>query len=235
MTDRPTKEGDEALNLYGDDVVRTTGQHGADVSSQRLNDLDRAALRHALNTLDQPLSAVDIGCGLGAQGIRFGLLGIETTLVDILNISSRIEIVESAFEICDLNFVNADAKSLDRDDLPERIGTAYSQRFIHYLEFDDAVELLRTTIERMDEAGRLFISASGLHTELGDGYPHSDRPLEDRFAKLHPVMREKHDIRDQICLYTVRDMRVLFGASGIRPVEIKQSKFGNVKAIGEPE
>lgn len=235
MTDRPTDQDEGALNLYGDDVVRTTGRHGADISSQRLDDLDRAALRHALDTLDRSVSAVDIGCGLGAQGVRFGLLGVETTLVDVLDISARIESIQAAFEICDLNFVNADAQELDLDDLPVRIGTAYSQRFVHYLEFDDAVELLRTIVERMDDAGRFFVSASGLHTELGDGYPHADRPLEDRYAKLHPEMRKKHDIRDPICLYTVEDMRALFSASGIRTIRIERSKFGNVKAVGEPE
>lgn len=235
MTDRSTDETDGALNQYGDDVVPTTGRHGADISSQRLDDLDRAALRHAMDTLDRSLTAVDIGCGLGAQGARFGLLGIETTLVDVLDISARIKFLQEAFDICNLDFVNKDSTALTPDDLPERIGTAYTQRFIHYLEFDDAVDLLRKIVDRMDDEGRAFVSASGLRTELGDGYPHADDPLEDRYAKLHPEMREKHDIRDPICLYTVEDMRTLFVSSGIQPVRIARSEFGNIKAIGEPE
>lgn len=235
MTDGSTDEPTGSLNQYGDDIVRTTGRHGADISSQRLDDLDRAALRHALDTLDRCPTAVDIGCGLGAQGARFGLMGVETTLMDVLDISARIEFLEEAFDICELTFLNIDSRTVAPDDLPERIGTVYSQRFIHYLVFDDAVDLFRTVVDRLDDQGRVFVSASGLHTELGTGYPHADRPLEDRFAKLAPEMQEKHDIRERICLYTVADMEQLLRTVGVEPVQVVRSEFGNVKAIGEPE
>lgn len=102
------------------------------------------------------------------------------------------------------------------------------------MEFNDAANLLRTIVDRLDDESRVFLSASELHIELGDGYPHVDLPLEDRFAQLATEMRGKHDIRDQICLYTVKDMRTLFATAGLRPVRIDRSGFGNVKAIGEP-
>lgn len=234
MTEGSEDGVDGALNRYGDEVVETTGRHGADISSQRLGALDEAALRHILDMRDTSATAIDIGCGLGAQGVRFGLLGVETTLVDVLDISPRIDVLREAFEICELHFVNKDADRLTAHDLPDRIGTVYSQRFIHYLRFDDAAELLGHIVERMIPDGRVFLSASGLHTELGDGYTHRERPLEDRYAKLDPAMREKHDIRDRICLYTTEDMERLLVASGIEPVRIRRSEFGNIKAIGEP-
>ena len=235
MRDESENGSEDALNRYGDDVVRTTGRHGADIASQRLDTLDKAALQHALSTLDSSPTAVDIGCGLGTQGIRFGLMGVETTLVDVLDISARIDLLQEVFEICELHFVNKDAKRLTADDIPNRIGTAYSQRFIHYLRFKEARDLLEQVVERMVSDGRVFVSASGLHSELGDGYPHKERPIEDRLTKLAPEMQEKHDIRDEICLYTVEDMKQLLKASGIEPIRVERSEFGNIKAVGEPK
>lgn len=233
MSDLSDDSGDDVLNQYGDAVIETTGRHGADISSQRLDALDEAAMRYALDALESDVTAIDIGCGLGAQGIRFGLLGIETTLVDTLDISPQIDVLQETFDICELRFLNKDAANVTAADLPERIEIAYSQRSIHYLEFDDAAGLLDLIADQMILDGRVFISASGLHTELGDGYPHRDRPLDERYAKLDPEMREKHDIRDRICLYTVEDMERLLTAAGITPVQVERSEFGNIKAIGE--
>lgn len=235
MTDRSEDSSDGALNRYGDDIIRTTGEHGADISSQRMDALDEAALRHALDMRDSSVTAIDIGCGLGVQGIRFGLMGVETTFVDIMDISPRIEVLREAFDICELHFVNKDAEQVTADDLPSRIGTAYSQRFIHYLQFEAAVDLLDQIAERMVRDGRVFISASGLYSELGAGYPHREQPLKNRFAKLIPEMRAKHDIRDRICLYTTDDMERLLTVSGIEPVRVDRSAFGNIKAIGKPK
>lgn len=235
MSEESENGSGDALNRYGDDVVRTTGRHGADIASQRVDTLDEAALRHVLDTLGSSVTAIDIGCGLGAQGIRFGLMGVETTLVDVLDISARIEYIQEAFDICELHFVNKDAREITAADIPDRIGTAYSQRFIHYLRFEEATELLERIVERMVPDGRVFVSASGLHSELGEGYPHKGRPLEDRLTKLAPKMQEKHDIRDEICLYTVEDMKRLLKASRIEPLRVERSEFGNIKAVGAPK
>lgn len=223
----------EALNRHGDKVIKTTGEHGADISSQRMGNLDEDAVRHVLDTREDPVTAVDIGCGLGIQGIRFGLLGVETTLIDVLDISNRVEAFNEMFEMCSLDFVNKDVRELTRKDIPDNIGTAYSQRFIHYLKFDEALDLCELISNKMVEEGRIFISASGLHTELGDGYPDKDTPLESRYSKLDPEMADKHDIRDQVCLYTNEDMERLLSESGLTPVRVDNSGFGNIKAIGE--
>ena len=37
-----------SINLYGDSLVKTTGKHGADISSQRLDDLDIETIAYAL-------------------------------------------------------------------------------------------------------------------------------------------------------------------------------------------
>lgn len=223
--------GDDDLNEYGDDAVSTTSRHGIDVASQRLDDLDRAALGYALDREDR--GAVDVGCGLGHQGIRFAMLGLETTLVDIMDVSDRIETISELLFLEDsLAFQQVDARDLEVSDLPEDLVVAFSQRFVHYLRYDEARAVLSTLAEGMDE-GRLFVSASGLETELGEGYPDADVPVRDRYAELAPEMAAKHEIEEPVCLYTTDEMRALLEAAGFDVVEVYTSSFGNVKAVGE--
>lgn len=225
----------EYLNEEGDRVITTTGEHGIDISSQRIDILDRQALEHALAIYDheEPPTAIDLGCGLGIQGVRFSLLGMQTTLIDLHDISQRIDLLSDLFQIGDLQFVQKDVRNVRSSDLPDDVALLHSQRFIHYLEFSEAVELFRLLASHMKPAGRLFVSASGLHTELGDGYPDHDVPLEDRFSELAPAMAQKHDIHDPVCLYTIEDMEQLLTDAGFQVRDIHASTFGNIKAIAE--
>ena len=224
-----------AINELGDEIITTTGSHGVDVSSQRLDNLDKTALRYALNLdlYEESHSAVDLGCGFGSQGIRFSLFGMDTTLIDIHDISDRVNLLTDLFSIGNLQFIQTDVRELCPDDLPEAISILHSQRFIHYLTFEEARALLSLLAERMAPSGRIFISASGLHSELGDGYPDRDVAIEDRYSKLSPTMAERHDIRDPVCLYAKEDMERLLSESGFQLCEFLSSDFGNVKAIAE--
>lgn len=76
-----------------------------------------------------------------------------------------------------------------------------------------------------------YISASGLQSELGTGYPHRDRALSERYAPLSPDMTDKHDIRSEVCLYTEDDLRTVMAETAYAPVKVWSSKFGNVKGI----
>lgn len=224
-----------ATNELGDEIITTTGFHGVDVSSQRLNNLDKAGLRYALDLdlYEESHSAVDLGCGLGSQGVRFSLLGMDTTLIDIHDISDRVDLLSDLFSLGDLQFTQTDARELQDDDFPNGISLLHSQRFIHYLTFEEARDLCTLLADRMTPSGRVFISASGLYSELGDGYPDRNVALEDRYSKLTPTMAERHDIRDPVCLYAKEDMERLLSESGFQMREFLPSDFGNIKAIAE--
>lgn len=233
-------EGEE-LTEGGDRVITTTGEHGIDISSQRMDRLDREALQYALSLYEEspialheePPSAIDLGCGLGIQGVRFSLLGMETTLIDLHDISNRIELLTDLFSTGSLRFLQKDVRELRSKELPEEISLLHSQRFIHYLEFEEARDLFTLFATQMKESGRVYVSASGLHTELGDDYPDRDVPLEDRHSELAPAMAKKHDIRDPVCLYTIEDMERLLTEAGFQVRDIHASTFGNIKAVAE--
>lgn len=226
--------GDEkkSINELGDVLIETTSMHGGDISSQRFDDLDKKALQYALSK-NENVTAVDIGCGLGAQGLRFSLIGAQVTLIDTMDISERVSVLNKLFDMVNMDFVNKDVRNLRAEDIPTEIDVVYSQRFIHYLTFDEAKSLLELVGEHVASGGRIYLSASGLRTELGEGYPDRQEPPEHRYSSLKPSIAEKHGIHDHVCLYEKEDMRKLLMHAGFKPIDIFTSSFGNIKGIAK--
>ncbi|NLY94710.1 MAG: class I SAM-dependent methyltransferase [Myxococcales bacterium] len=216
-----------AENRYGDDLDRAEGGFGADIASQRMDALDRAALHHALS-LDGG-HALDLGAGSSIQAVRFATLGLETLAVDALprarTLVGRLDL-ERALPI---RYLEKDARALTRGDLPARLDLVYSQRFIHHLRHGEAVALLRLVAEAMPPGARLFLSASGLASELAEGYPAG--PIEARYATLSPAMQAKHHIEGPVCLYAAEELEALAEAAGFATERVELSPFGNVKGI----
>lgn len=213
----------EALNIYGDKKVLTKGGRGVDVASQREDDLDRLAIEF-IRARNAP-SILEIGCGLGGQSIRMAEAGAVVTALDMHDYSGMFPSSDR------LTFVQGDLASFTPDP-SVRYDAIFSQRTIHYLPFDQAAAALKSLVEgHLAPGGVLFLSASGLFSELGDLYPHAYRQVADRFAVLAPDVAEKHGIHAPVCLYTPIDMAELISACGLIP-GVWVSSFGNVKAFG---
>lgn len=212
---------------------RPTGTgHGIDVASQRADELDERCLAFLeTRSADRP-SALDLACGQGGQALRMLAAGAQVTAVDLLDRAEELRRVASGQGFWQpLHFAHADFRALP-DDLP---GAPYDaiicQRAIHYVRYDDAVAAVRSWLRYLKPGGRIFLSASGLASELGRGYPHWDRPIAERWAKLAPVMAGRHDIRMPVCLYEAMDLVDLLHAAGCGIAEVFKSPFGNVKAV----
>ena len=165
--------------------------------------------------------------------MRLSLLGGDVTLVDVMDIGDRIDLMDRLFEIGSLEFVEKDVRELRPSDLNGPYDIVYSQRFIHYLRYEAAVDLLDLLAEHVADGGRIFVSASGLQTELGDGYPDRDVPLERRFSPLTDEMADKHGIHEPVCLYEKTDLERLLENAGFAVQDVFATGFGNVKAIAE--
>jgi hypothetical protein len=226
--------GEESiLNLYGDKRKNPIGTHGVDISSQRMDDLDRKCLQFALEQTSDDLAAVDLGCGLGVQGIRIALTGIETLLIDSLDIENRVTQCSDLLNLQNIQFLKKDVRLLLPQDLPERIQILYSQRFIHYLKFEEAEALIGMMAGRMETGGRVFLSASGIDTELADGYADREKAVHDRYSPLSGTMALKHQIHEPVCLYSEMELKQLFQPHGFKEVLVWSSEFGNIKGIFE--
>jgi hypothetical protein len=83
----------------------------------------------------------------------------------------------------------------------------------------------------MRQDAKLFLSASGLQSELGVDYGGREDALRDRFSPLSPAMALKHGIHESVCLYTMDELVSLCEHASFRVERIFSSSFGNVKGI----
>lgn len=221
------------LNNYGDNQRNTVNGHGNDISSQRIDELDQQTLDEIARKLatNKHIKALDIGCGMGGQSLRMAKTGAWVTSVDSEDYH---EVFDRMTGINKPDFTQLDA--MDIKDIGDAFDIITCQRMIHYLGYYDAQYLLTNLSGPMSMSGaKLFLSASGLKSELGDGYQGSDK-IEDRYAPLAKEMADKHHIHHPVCLYTEDELRQLVESSGWVVDKVYSSPFGNVKLIArKPE
>jgi len=219
------------LNEYGDKRVLASPGFGVDVASQRMDDLDAAAVAH-VRLLGAKLSvfrprAMDIGCGSGGMAGRLAEAGARVIAVDLSHVGVVIGHRAMTFIRGDMRRLN----DLIHDAWYGTVSAIVCQRAIHYLPYMEAVGVVRSMAGFLEDGGKLFISASGLGSELGNGYYATGAALCERFAPLATEMADKHGIRGRVCLYAEEDMRRLLDDAGLAIEKVYSSPFGNVKAI----
>lgn len=223
------------LNLYGDRLITTQTGFGADIASQRLDDLDQKVVKH-VRKLSKSISCpkvLEIGCGRGGLTVAMAQAGARVTAVDREDYGEIIEINALPLRVHQkIIFCKGLFEKLPKfSEAPFEM--MVSQRTIHYLSFDTARKALRNARRQLSKDAFLFISASGLDSELGKGYADKDEEIKSRFASLSKNMSQHHAIYGCVCLYREEDMCQLLILSGFQPVEIFRSSFGNIKAIAQ--
>ncbi len=228
------KMSDERLNLYGDRRRPVAGGRGMDIASQRVDELDRSALDFTQSMLErhQSVSVLDAGCGLGAMAVRFAKLGATVLAVDESDqFKSLVELAFRSGLEKPPGFEQDDLRSWDP--MGRRVHIILCQRTLHYLSHQDAGTVVRKFLGCLEEEGRMFLSVSGLESELGEGYPGIDQPVIKRYAPLSPGMAAKHGIEGPVCLYRTEEFGALVKRAGGRVIDIFRSPFGNVKLVAE--
>ncbi len=228
------REHDRVVNFHGDRAVSLSEGHGIDVASQRMDDLDRECLAFALQTLPGSRRGMDLGCGSGAQGFRLAALGYEVTLVDIIDHTDFCAEVNRTLFQGRLYPICCDIRKMSKESLPGDITILYSQRFLHYLPYEEAVRVVKTLAARMLGDGRAFLSVGGINSELGEGYLEKDKSVRDRFGCLSAKMAEKHLVYAPLCLFSEEEFAEFGRQAGLRPQKVWSSPFGNVKGIFLP-
>lgn len=218
------------LNLYGDQSKFLASGHGADIASQRADDLDLMAIERTRSRAST--FALDIACGAGGQAIRLAQEGATVVATDIVDMAAAIQTAAVGVP-GKVTFVKLDMRSLDKLHVELLADVIVCQRAIHYLPFAEAVVVIAQMGRLMAPDGRLYLSASGIDSELGYGYIGRLASLEGRYAELAPAMRDKHGIHGPVCLYSQRDMVRLLTMAGLEAETVFSSQFGNIKAVAK--
>lgn len=224
---------DTEINLYGDRYRQPASGCGVDIASQRSDELDRLSLSFAcdlVNRGETPI-ALDAACGLGGQAFRLAAVGAKVTAFDAADLAETVAATAAAAGLADrVTFVRGDLREVSA-----LVGGPFNiiccQRAIHYLPWAEAVSVVKGFAGLLAPAGRLYLSASGLGSELGVSYPHALLPRASRYAPLSPQMASKHGIVGPVCLYTPEDLRDLFTAASLTAMSVFASPFGNIKGI----
>lgn len=214
------------MNVYGDErILAGDGLHGVDIADQRMDALDEEAIQY-IKTFLHPITAVDLGCGAGGQVARMVEAGAQVLGIDIFN---QEEVIARK--------TNNRATFLCRDllDIPKMTlpmtpwNLVISQRTIHYFTYQQAHSILKGVYDNME--GKLFISASGMKSELSFGYPHAHLPVQDRYAFLEDNMANRHGIMSRVCLYHEEELAELLQEIGFIVEKASHSTFGNCKVV----
>ena len=231
---------DDALNSYGDIARPTSAGHGMDIASQRADELDVLAIQSIEALVAQAdgrhaIHALDVGCGRGGQAARMAKAGARVLAIDIEDCAAQVAttmqdegVDESAWAFQQMDIAAIAAI----DAIPQII---VCQRMLHYLRYPDALEALRILRGIAAEGAMLYLSASGMDTELVDGYQGQGVDVRERFAMLRHDRAEKHGITLPVCLYREGELAGLVREAGWSVDQVFRSDFGNVKLVASLE
>lgn len=201
--------------------MKTKTSFGHDIAITRADDLDKLMMLEVESNPD--IRVLDIGCGAAGQANRLAELGATVTAVDINDYASEVRNLNPA-----INFIHGSMSDVLPSLLGEQYDFAYLQRVIHYLDYHEAVVQL-TKLQSV--TSRLYISFSGLDTEIGQHHLAPDRELPNRFDYLDKDGQQKFNISERICLYTKSEVGALLHEAGWNIDKIWVSAFGNIKVI----
>lgn len=221
-----------SLNIYGDSPKFVAAGYGADIASQRMDELDALALQFVehRNQFHLPTYAVDVACGEGGQSLRLAQAGAQVLAMDIINERFILDQANAAGLRDRVDFMQCDMRRIDTCGIG-KAEIVFCQRAIHYLKFFDALDVVSQFNDILTADGYLYISASGINSELAIGYDGGCFPLDKRYMELAPDMRDKHGIHGPVCLYSEDDMKHLLRAAGFTSATVFSSPFGNIKAV----
>lgn len=219
------------LNLYGDSANSVAHGRGHDIASQRADALDEQGLALIrAKAATEKVVAWDLGCGLGGHALRMAQAGAAVVALDITDFSAAIANAARDAQLGDR--VQFQQRSLLEGvaDLPApRLISC--QRTLHYFTAGQAELLVADWARRLLPNGALFISASGINSELAAGYAGAVEPWANRYTPLAAPMADKHDIRGPVCLYSKDDLAWVLEMAGLADIEVFESPFGNIKAV----
>ncbi len=216
-------------NFSNNEPYKSFSGFGVDVAVKRTDDLDKKMLAHIRNKSQSKV--LDLGCGAGGQSFRLVEAGAKVLAIDVYDFSEEFNEYKNSKGISNevLEFVCANISELEKVIRAGGFTDVSIQRTIHYLPYDQAVKLL--TFLKTVVSDKLFISATGLTSAVGENYLGKNKSIESRFEKLESAEADIFQIHAPVCLYDEVEFMSLLTKANWEVEEIWQSAFGNIKAV----
>lgn len=182
--------------------------------------------------IDRRVSVFVIPAGRCELAIKFARLGASVTVGDAPELQREAENRALAAGLRDdIRFVPCAINQLPADLPGEPYDIIVLRRGLCRLPYHQARSIVRQLLLRLKIGGKLYISILGLHSELGDGYPGREQPIEERFAQLSPALATKYGIDQPVCLYSERNLFMLLLEAGASVLRTLTTTYGNVKGV----
>lgn len=221
----PGKRGDAASRP---DWIDLLGQTGDALERLAVEDVQRRA------RMGDPVRVLDIDCGHSGLFARLAEAGATVTAVDAEDIGTAVNDAAETLGVgAGVHFVRARLADFVAEAAP---AVPYDLIVIHrsltLMPFAEAQGVLRRLVGWLRIGGKLYASALGVHSELGDHYPHAERWVQQRFSSLAPEVAARYGIAGPVCLYSERDLFLLLFEAGVGVLKSFTTTHGSVKAVG---
>jgi len=185
--------------------------------------------------MGETVHALDIDCAHSGLFLRLAEAGARVTAVDADDLHVPVADAAAAHTVGErVRFLRHSLGELRTAAAPP--GAPFDLIVVHrslpFLPFADAEAVLRRLAGWLKIGGKLYVSAFGKHSELGDHYPHAGHFVQQRFAELEPAVAHKYGIAGPVCLYSERDLFLLLFEAGASVLRSFTTTHGNVKAVG---
>ena len=182
--------------------------------------------------IDHRVSVLVIPAGHCSLAVKFARLGASVTAGDDAAIRRETEgRILAAGLRDDITFATMALADLSADSPGEPYDIIVLRRGLCSMPYEQARIVVRQLLLKLKIGGKLYISILGLHSELGEGYPGGELPIDQRFAPLAPALVKKYGIERPVCLYTERNLFMLLLEAGASVLRTLTTTYGNVKAV----
>lgn len=216
-----------------EDVLRRTWLERLAHSEDELDHLAVLDIQKRIRAGDQP-NALIADCGDGVLALRLARDGARVVAIDGDHDGATLLAAARVLDVADsFRFLQWQAGCGNTTPLPGGpFDLVAHHRSLSLRPYAHAVLLVRELLLNTRFGGRLYLSAYGLHSELGDDYPDAIKTVRERFTPLAPDTAHRYGIDDPVCLYSERDLFLLLFEAGASVLRTFTTTHGNVKAIG---